>query len=75
MLAVAVVSRDVTAANGIGDDNQDAKLFSLAKDAGIVAGLCHAIITGEDFFRSNQKCARQRAATEQAEQNPPPMHT
>jgi len=63
----------IAAWNGIGADDQDAQLFSLAKDAGIVAGLCHAIITGEDLFYRTGGEARTRAATGVAQAKPPVM--
>ncbi len=54
----------IAAWNGIGADDLDVELFSLAKDAGLIAGLCHAIITGDDFYCSTRKEARTHATKE-----------
>jgi len=58
----------------IGDDDQDKKLLRLAKDAGLFAGICRAIVAGEEFYRSAENRAARAAAKEQADQNQPPMH-
>ncbi len=58
--------------NGIGDDDHNEQLLRLAKDAGLLAGLCHAIVAGEELFCSDDNRAARAAA--QADQNQPPMH-
>jgi len=58
----------------IGDDDQDKQLLRLAKDAGLFAGICRAIVAGEEFYRSAENRAARAAAKEQADQNQPPMH-
>jgi len=58
----------------IGDDDQDKKLLRLAKDAGLLAGICRAIVAGEEFYRSAENRAARAAAKEQADQNQPSMH-
>jgi len=58
----------------IGDDDQDKKLLRLAKDADLFAGICRAIVAGEELFCSDDNRAARAAAKEQTDQNPPPMH-
>jgi len=60
--------------NGIGDDDHNEQLLSLAHDAGLFAGICRAIVAGEELFCSDDNRAPRAAAKEQADQNPPPMH-
>ncbi len=60
--------------NGIGDDDHNEQLLSLAHDAGLFAGICRAIVAGEELFCSDDNRAARAAAKEQADQNPPPMH-
>jgi len=60
--------------NGIGDDDHNEQLLNLAHDAGLLAGLCRAIVAGEELFCSDDNCAARAAAKEQADQNPPPLH-
>jgi len=58
----------------IGDDDQDKQLLRLAKDADLFAGICRAIVAGEELFCSDDNRAARAAAKEQADQNPPPLH-
>jgi len=60
--------------NGIGDDDHNEQLLNLAHDAGLLAGICHAIVAGEELFCSDDNRAARAAAKEQAGQNQPPMH-
>jgi len=58
----------------IGDDDQDKKLLRLAKDAGLFAGICRAIVAGEEFYRSAENRAARAAAKEQAERDQAMAH-
>ncbi len=64
----------IGACHPIGDDDQDKKLLRLAKDAGLFAGICRAIVAGEEFYQSAENRAARAAAKEQAGRHAPPLH-
>jgi len=56
----------IGACHPIGDDDQNKQLLRLAKDAGLFAGICRAIVAGEEFYQTAENRAARAAAVGRA---------